>query len=178
LKDTLKFSKLDEDEEKRQCDAGKKLRRGAAGIKYGSPAHLFDASLYTRKAWTEVTTMTMKNCFAKADLGITMEYDDNFNMTDLIMEIDNITTEDLDIFINIDNDDSQEFVKVNIREIEEELVLQEKWLSEDGSVEENLENEGELQETINSSPGWDAVHHLLCKLQNNLYKVPVLNMKR
>ncbi len=104
--------------------------------------------------------MTIKTCFAKVDLGITLEYDDmvigetdNFNMTDLIKVIDNITPEDMDIFINIDNEDSEEFVQVTLRDIEEELVLQENSFSEDASSEENLENEDEPQDNINSFPG-------------------------
>lgn len=43
--------------------------------------------------------MTIKSCFAKADLGITLGYEhaeidktDNFDMADLIKEIDNIMT--------------------------------------------------------------------------------------
>ncbi len=120
LKDAVKFSELDGDEEKIQCDAGKKLKRGATGITYGSPTNFCDAALYVREAWNKVTAMTIKSCFAKADLGITLDYDDmeidetdNFNMTDLIMDIDNITTEDLDIFINIANDDFEEFIQAN-----------------------------------------------------------------
>jgi hypothetical protein len=50
--------------------------------------------------------------------------------------------------------------------MEEELVLKP---SVEGSVEENLENEDELQETINSFLGWCTDHHSLCKLQNNLF---------
>ncbi len=41
---------------------------------------------------------------------------------DLIMEIGNSMTEDLDIFINIDIDDSEELVQVNLRDTEEELI--------------------------------------------------------
>jgi hypothetical protein len=90
--------------------------------------------------------MTIKNCFTKADLGITLEYDvmeidetENFHRTDFIMEIGNIMTQDLDIFIKIDNYDSEEFIQVNLRDIEEDLVLQENNTLEDTSVEENLE---------------------------------------
>jgi hypothetical protein len=88
----------------------------------------------------------------KAVLQIMLECDDmeideidNFDMTDLITEINNITTEDLDIFINIDNDDSKEFVQVNLRVIEKELLLKENRPSAESSVEENLENEDEAQ---------------------------------
>jgi hypothetical protein len=89
LKDALKFSELHEDEEKRQCDAETK----------GAAAHLLDAALYVGESWKEVMSMTINNCFAKADLGITLEYDDmeidetdNFNMTDLMTETNNIMT--------------------------------------------------------------------------------------
>ncbi len=88
-----------------------------------------------------------KEFFAKADLGIALEYDDaetdetdSFNMADLITELDNLMTQDLDIFINIDNDDSEEFAQVSLRDIEEELFLQENSTLEDASVEENMEN--------------------------------------
>jgi hypothetical protein len=37
------------------------------------------------------------------------------------------------------------------------------------SVEGNLENGDEQQETINAVPGWDALHHSLCEIQSNLY---------
>jgi hypothetical protein len=55
------------------------------------------------------------------------------------------------------DDNSKELVQVNLRCTEEELLLQENSPSEDASLEENLEKEDELEETIYSFPGWDAV---------------------
>ena len=116
--------------------------------------HKTYCSRHVREAWNDVTAMTIKN---------------NFNMADLITEIDNNMTEDLDIFINTDNDDSDEDIQAILRDIEQDLVFEENSTLEDPSVEENLENEDELQETINSFPGWDVVHHSFCDFQNKLY---------
>jgi hypothetical protein len=46
-----------------------------------------------------------------------------------------------------------------------------------GSETENLENEDEVQESINSFPGWHALHHSFCELQNNLYNLMLLKLQ-
>jgi hypothetical protein len=59
----------------------------------------------------------------------------------LTVEKDNIMTENLDILINIYSDNSKDYVQVNMKDIEEELVLQESNSSGEVSVEENLKYE-------------------------------------
>jgi hypothetical protein len=47
---------------------GKRLRRGAARVSYGNPAHLLDAASYVKKAWDFVSSSFIKNAFSKAEL--------------------------------------------------------------------------------------------------------------
>src|SRR5262245_47377163 len=73
LQDVLNNASLPPSDMKTLHDAGLKPRRGAAGVKYGNPAHLLDAAEYIKAAWTSITEETIKNCFKKADINITFE---------------------------------------------------------------------------------------------------------
>ena len=67
LKDVLDFYELDE-AKSRKKDQGRRLRRGAAGVFYGNPAHLLDAASYVKEAWDSVSPSSIKNAFVKAEL--------------------------------------------------------------------------------------------------------------
>ena len=70
MKDVLEFHELNDDANNALKIQEKSQRRGAAGVAYGKPAHLLDASRYINEAWNAITQQTIKNAFIKADLKI------------------------------------------------------------------------------------------------------------
>ncbi len=74
LKDVLDFYELDEEAKLRKKMQGRRLRRGAAGVAYGNPAHLFDAASCVKEAWQSVSPSSIKNAFIKAKI-MTLEAD-------------------------------------------------------------------------------------------------------
>jgi hypothetical protein len=68
LKDILDFYELDEWLKQQKRELGKWLRRGAAGVFYGNPAHLLDAASYVKEASDSVSSSSIKNAFSKAEL--------------------------------------------------------------------------------------------------------------
>ena len=70
MKDVLEFHELNDDAKNALKIQEKSQRRGAAGVAYGKPAHLLDASRYINEAWNAITQQTIKNAFIKADLKI------------------------------------------------------------------------------------------------------------
>jgi len=68
LKDILEFYELDEQLKQRKRELGKRLRRGVAGISYGNPTHLLDATSYVKEAWDSVLSSSIKNAFSKVEL--------------------------------------------------------------------------------------------------------------
>ena len=68
LKDIFDFYELDQEAKQQKNELGRRLRRGAAGVSYGNPAHLLDAACYMKEAWDHVSSSSIKNAFIKADL--------------------------------------------------------------------------------------------------------------
>jgi hypothetical protein len=87
LKDVLDFSELDEEVKLRKKMQGRRLRRGAAGVAYGNPAHLLDAASYVKEAWQSVSPNSIKNAFIKAKI-MTLEADQ-----EAVNEIEDLVTE-------------------------------------------------------------------------------------
>ena len=48
LSDVLAFCALEEEAKNQKKELGQRLRRGAAGVFYGNPAHLLDAARYVK----------------------------------------------------------------------------------------------------------------------------------
>ena len=48
--------------------AALKLKRGAAGVAYGRPAHLLDDANFANVAWNEISVYSLKKCFRKSDI--------------------------------------------------------------------------------------------------------------
>ena len=70
IKHVLEFHELNDDANNALKIQEKSQRRGAAGVAYGKPAHILDASRYINEAWNAITQQTIKNAFIKADLKI------------------------------------------------------------------------------------------------------------
>jgi hypothetical protein len=68
LRDIIAYHDLSQDAKNALNQSLLRMRRGAAGIAYGKPATLFDASRYAVEAWSELSEKTLNNCFVKADV--------------------------------------------------------------------------------------------------------------
>jgi DDE superfamily endonuclease len=101
LKNVLSFYDLPEDLKQLKMLAGGNLRRGAAGVEFGNPAHLLDAANNIKLCWDAISPETIKNSFRKAEI-ITL--DDR-----LVAEVDedDVETEDeLENYVICDDEDS------------------------------------------------------------------------
>jgi hypothetical protein len=68
IKDVVDFYELDEEAKLQKKMQRQRLRRGAAGITYGNPAHMFDAASYVKEAWQSMSPSSIKNAFIKAKI--------------------------------------------------------------------------------------------------------------
>ena len=68
LKDIIAYHDNSPAIKDRLVTAALKLKRGAAGVAFGRPAHLLDAANFANIAWNEISADSLKNCFKKADI--------------------------------------------------------------------------------------------------------------
>lgn len=68
LGEIIAFHDQDQDDKARLTMLASKMRRGAAGVKYGRHAHLLDAARLAKDIWDQVSSTTIRNCFVKADI--------------------------------------------------------------------------------------------------------------
>ena len=128
LSDVLQFHDLDQEEKERKRELGTRLRRGAAGVAFGRPAHLLDAATYVKEAWDDsVPETTVKNCFRKAeimDFGDDPVVDDNVEVDfgDILRDMSEIGSDDLKQFIQCDDEDNADMMEAVLDEVEEELA--------------------------------------------------------
>jgi hypothetical protein len=87
LKDVLDFYELDEEAKFRKKMQGRRLRRGAVGVAYENPAHLFNVVSYVKEAWQSVSPSSIKNAFIKAKI-MTLKADQ-----EVVNEIEDLRTE-------------------------------------------------------------------------------------
>jgi hypothetical protein len=145
LKDVLDFYELDEEVKLRKKMQGRRLRRGAAGVAYGNPTHLFDVASYVKEAWQSVSPSSIKNAFIKAEI-MTLEADQ-----EAVNEIEDLGTEvaqaiaalnlyvgqdELEEFVHVDNENNEEFAVTVLEDIEELLETMK-------IVEENLDDDND-----------------------------------
>jgi hypothetical protein len=145
LKGVLDFYELDEEAKLRKKMQGQRLRRGAAGVAYGNPAHLLDAASYVKEAWQSVSLSFIKNAFIKAKI-MTLEADQ-----EVVNEIEDLRTEvaqaiaALNLFVG--QDELEKFVHVNVENSEKfaAAVLEdvEELLETMKIAEENLDDDND-----------------------------------
>ena len=124
----MDFYELDENLKAHKEEQAKRLPRGAAGVAYGNPAHMLDASQYIKLAWDVISNATEKNAFYKAGLvtlkgGVDEEVD---MMADLLcsfkalnIQIDESTL--VDEFVHVDNENNEEFLHEILNGVNEVL---------------------------------------------------------
>ena len=122
-----------------------------------------------------MTHTTIKNCFKKAELGIPLgdgeigrnEINDEFNMEELISAVDELTIENINDFMNIDNDDSDELIEAILEDIDAELHSTEEDPVEDDE-EEQMDQEAP-DGHVATFAGWDAIYQSVRQLHTDLY---------
>ena len=129
LKDVVEFYGLQEEVKDSINDQARQLRRGVAGIAHGRSANLLDAAYYVKRAWESITETTIQNCFRKAELGLSLPCanpsGDNDDFSDFIHLLQNlsldINRDELNDFINADDESNPQFAQVINEEIEKAL---------------------------------------------------------
>jgi hypothetical protein len=130
LKDVLDFYELDGEAKNQKKDQGRRLRRGAARVLYGNPAHLLDVVSYVKDAWDSVSQTSIKNAFVKAELmnlkpklEAGNEVDDLCTEFSKAMESLNLFVNPLELenFVHIDDEDNEEYAIVVLEDVEELL---------------------------------------------------------
>ncbi len=130
LNDVLDFYELDEEAKLQKKMQGRKLQRGAAGVAYGNPAHLFDVASYVKEAWQSVSPSSIKNAFIKVKI-MALEADQ-----EAVNEIEDLGTkvaqaiaalnlfigqDELEEFDHINDENSEKFVVAILEDVEELL---------------------------------------------------------
>ncbi len=143
LKDVLDFYELDEEAKLQKKMQGWRLRRGATRVAYKTPFHMLNATSYVKEAWQSVSLSSIKNAFIKAKI-MTLEADQEVvnKIEDLGTEIAQAITalnlsvgqDELEEFVHVDDENSEEFVAVileDIQELLETMKIVEKNLDDD-----------------------------------------------
>jgi hypothetical protein len=122
------------------------LRQGAAGVLYGNPMHLLDATSYVKDAWDFVSQTSIKNAFVKAELmNLEPELEANNEVDDLCTEFSkameslnlSIDPSKLEKFIHIDDEDNEKYataVSEDVEEFLETMKIVEMAMDDDGNV--------------------------------------------
>ena len=178
LKDVLDFYELDDEAKNRKKDQGRRLRRGAAGVLYGNPAHLLDAASYVKDAWDSVSQMSIKNAFVKAEL-MALEPD-----LEAGNEVDNLCTElskameslnlsidpsELEEFVHIDDEDNEEYATAVLEDVEELLEtmkIAETAMHDDGDANTQELNVG-LENGV-TFQGFDSLYKQVLDIEDHL----------
>ncbi len=63
LKEVVDYFDLDQRQKDHKHVQAQRLPRGAAGVHFGNPAHLPDATNYVKSAWYAITLTTISNAF-------------------------------------------------------------------------------------------------------------------
>ncbi|KAF5185902.1 Tigger transposable element-derived protein [Thalictrum thalictroides] len=156
LKDVLDFYELDAESKHRKQEEGKRMRRGAAGVAYGNPAHLLDAALYVKQAWDSVSSVSIKNSFIKADImnltnegqEIRDDLDQSFNnLGNMMQELQiSINPSEMNDFLHIDDEDNEDFIQEIFADVEE--VMESMQLANHEDEEQDTELNSEIEASV------------------------------
>ncbi len=172
LKDVLDFYELDEEAKLRKKMQGQRLRRGAARVAYGNPAHLLDAANYVKEAWQSVSPNSIKNAFIKANI-MTLEADQEVvnEIEDFVTEVTqaiaalnlSIGQDELEEFVHVDDENSEKFAAVVLENVEELLGTMK-------IAEENLDNDNDDDILTSQASGSGLGNTVVFKGFESLYK--------
>jgi hypothetical protein len=172
LKDVLDFYELDEEAKLRKKMQGRRLRRGAAGVAYGNPAHLLDATSYIKEAWQSVSPSSIKNAFIKAKI-MTLEADQEAvnEIEDLVTEVTqaiatlnlSVGQDELEEFVHVDDENSEKFTAAVLEDVEELLGTMK-------ITEENLDDDNDDDILTSQASGLGLGNTVEFKGFESLYK--------
>jgi hypothetical protein len=157
LKDVLDCYEFNDEVKNRKKDQGQILHRGAVGVLYGNPAHLFDARSYVKDAWDSVSQTSIKNAFVKAELmNLEPELEAGNEVDDLCTEFSkameslNMFVDPLELeeFVHIDDEDNEEYATDVLEDVEELLETLELAMDDDDDVNIQELNVGLENEVI------------------------------
>jgi hypothetical protein len=179
LNDVLSFYDLEPELKEIKRNAGIRLRRGAAGVDFGNPAHLLDAANYVKASWDAILPQSILNCFKKAEI---MDLDapdldvasEDADFTSAIQRVSdfNLNEEELNDYLNVDNADNEAFVTEILNEVEDLFVrLDSNELPQDEADEEQFEydREGVSQEEEMEFAGFNSLYKSLLQLKEQVF---------
>jgi len=172
LKDVLDFYELDEEAKLRKKMQGRRLRRSAAGVAYGNPVHLFDATSYVKEAWQSVSPSFIKNAFIKAKI-MTLKADQEAvnKIEDLVTEVAqaivalnlSVGQDELEEFVHVDDENNEEFAAAILEDVEELLGTMK-------IAEENLDDDNDDDILTSQMSGSGLGNTVVFKGFESLYK--------
>jgi hypothetical protein len=172
LKDVLDFYELDEEAKLRKKMQGRRLRHGAAGVAYGNPAHLLDATSYVKEAWQSVSPSFIKNAFIKVEI-MTLEADQEAvnEIEDLVTKVAkaiaalnlSVGQNELEKFVHVNDENSEEFIAVVLEDIEELLGTMK-------IAEENLDDDNDDDILTSQASGSGLGNTIVFKGFETFYK--------
>lgn len=130
LRDVMDFYDQDEAQKEHKRAQAQRLPRGSAGAAFGNPAHLLDAANYVKRAWDAITSTTISNAWKKAEIIPTLVQDDSEEedaeelsdgLVDELLQClsnVNITEQEINEFINCDNEDSIEYIEAIMEDVQ------------------------------------------------------------
>jgi hypothetical protein len=172
LKDVLDFYELDEEAKLRKKMQGQRLRRGAAGVAYGNPAHLLDAASYVKEAWQSVSPSSIKNAFIKAKI-MTLEADQEvvneieglgIKVAQAIIALNlSVGQDELEEFVHVDDENSEKFAARVLEDVEEFLETMK-------IAKENLDNDNDDDILTSQASNLGLGNTVIFKGFDSLYK--------
>ncbi|EKX54328.1 hypothetical protein GUITHDRAFT_99805 [Guillardia theta CCMP2712] len=137
LKEVLAFHALHDSVRSQLKESARSLPLDCAGVRYGRPANLLDAANFLKAAWESISMDAVRHSFIRANLGIRYrgmvdtdaandpEPDQHeYNMAELIGGSAVLSIEDLNRWELADQEDSEEFKRAVLEEVEAELSLE------------------------------------------------------
>ncbi|KAI6658215.1 hypothetical protein LOD99_15484 [Oopsacas minuta] len=129
LKDVLDFHDLHEDFKARKEERAKRLPREAAGVVYGKPAHLLDATFYVKHAWDLISDKSISNSFIKFEFGtLTLQgsVDEVDAMSDVLQRFRSlnivIEEDELNEFMHVNDENNEEYSQAMLDDVNEVLA--------------------------------------------------------
>jgi DDE superfamily endonuclease len=176
LKSVLSYYDLPEDLKQLKLLAAGNLRRGAAGVEFGNPAHLLDAANFVKVCWDAITQETIKNCFKKAEIisledrpvvgPMEEEMETDEGIIELVDQVAGITLtqEELENFITCDDEDSPLIYDEILDDVNNTALLG----NGDNNDDEETDTESEEEEASNTFVSFRLYYESFLQIKEQL----------
>ena len=155
------------------------MRRGAAGVEFGNPAHLLDAANYVKASWDAILPQAILNCFKKAEIMVLDAPDvevasEDADFMSIIQGVSDLilTEEELNDYLNVDNEDNEDNVTEILNEVEDLFVsLDSNELPQDEADEVNFDYDREevSQEEEIEFEGFNSLYKSLLQVKEQVF---------